>query len=61
MNAPSSQPAERDSQWRAGLTYGIAAYALWGVMPIYFRQIASVASLDIVAHRISGRCSCCVC
>ena len=52
MNPPPSQPAERDSQWRAGLAYGVAAYALWGVMPIYFRQIASVASLDIVAHRI---------
>ena len=52
MNPPFSQPAERDSQWRAGMAYGIAAYALWGVMPIYFRQIASVASLDIVAHRI---------
>lgn len=52
MNAPPSSPAERDSQWRAGLAYGVAAYALWGVMPIYFRQIASVASLDIVAHRI---------
>jgi len=52
MNPPPSPLAERDSRWRAGLAYGIAAYALWGVMPIYFRQIASVASLDIVAHRI---------
>lgn len=52
MNPPSSRPAERDPQWRAGLAYGIAAYAWWGVMPIYFRQIASVASIDIVAHRI---------
>ena len=52
MNPPPSSRAERDARWRAGLAYGIAAYALWGVMPIYFRQIASVASLDIVAHRI---------
>ena len=52
MNPPLSSGAERDARWRAGLAYGIAAYALWGVMPIYFRQIASVASLDIVAHRI---------
>lgn len=52
MNLPHLSPAERESQWRAGLAYGIAAYALWGVMPIYFRQIASVPSLDIVAHRI---------
>ena len=52
MNPLPSSRAERDARWRAGLAYGIAAYALWGVMPIYFRQIASVASLDIVAHRI---------
>ncbi len=51
MNAP--RPASADTaRWRAGLAYGIAAYALWGVMPIYFRQIAIVPSLDIVAHRI---------
>ena len=52
MNEPGPNPVPRDSQWRAGLAYGLAAYALWGVMPIYFKQIASVASLDIVAHRI---------
>lgn len=52
MNPSPSSLAERAAQWRAGLAYGIAAYALWGVMPIYFRQIASVPSLDIVAHRI---------
>lgn len=51
MNAPAPATAI-NRQWRAGLTYGLTAYALWGVMPIYFKQIASVASLDIVAHRI---------
>ena len=51
MNA-ASPPAPRDRQWRVGLAYGVVAYALWGVMPIYFKQIASVGSLDIVAHRI---------
>ena len=52
MNASGPTPAPRDSQWRAGLVYGLVAYALWGVMPIYFKQIATVASLDIVANRI---------
>ncbi len=52
MNPPLASTADQKSQWRAGLIYGIAAYAFWGVMPIYFRQIASVPSLDIVAHRI---------
>ena len=52
MNTSSPPAAPSDRQWRAGMGYGVAAYALWGVMPIYFKQIASVASLDIVAHRI---------
>ena len=52
MNPPPASPADQAASWRAGLAYGIAAYALWGIMPIYFRQIASVPSLDIVAHRI---------
>ena len=52
MNMPPSTPSSSDSQWRDGLVFGVVAYALWGVMPIYFKQIASVASLDIVAHRI---------
>jgi chloramphenicol-sensitive protein RarD len=52
MNPSRSRPSDQDRRWRAGLAYGVAAYALWGVMPIYFKQIASVASLDIVAHRI---------
>ncbi|MES2903575.1 MAG: EamA family transporter RarD [Pseudomonadota bacterium] len=52
MNSSPASTTDQIARWRAGLAYGIAAYALWGVMPIYFRQIAIVPSLDIVAHRI---------
>jgi chloramphenicol-sensitive protein RarD len=31
---------------------GLLAYALWGVLPIYFKLIAAVAPFDIVAHRV---------
>ncbi len=37
---------------RAGLLYGLAAYGLWGIMPIYFKWLQAVPSIDIVAHRI---------
>lgn len=38
---------------RQGLLYGLAAYGLWGVIPLYFRWLNSVAdSYDILAHRI---------
>ena len=37
---------------RTGLLYGLLAYGLWGVLPIYFKQLGGVSSLDIVAHRV---------
>jgi len=37
---------------RKGLTLGIAAYGLWGVLPIYFKAMRAIPSVDIVAHRI---------
>lgn len=40
------------SRARAGLFYGLAAYGLWGIMPIYFKWLKAVPSIDIVAHRI---------
>jgi chloramphenicol-sensitive protein RarD len=35
-----------------GFALGLAAYALWGVLPIYFKALAAVAPVDIVAHRV---------
>lgn len=38
---------------RQGLLYGLAAYAMWGAIPIYFRWLGSFASsYDILSHRI---------
>jgi chloramphenicol-sensitive protein RarD len=37
---------------RRGFALGVAAYGLWGVLPIYFKAIAEVAAIDIVAHRV---------
>lgn len=56
MNAPDrkaeAQGFPTDSHGRAGFLYGLAAYALWGVLPIYFKAIARVPAIDIVAHRV---------
>jgi len=37
---------------RTGFILGLLAYALWGVLPIYFKLLAGVNPLGIVAHRI---------
>ena len=51
MNAPES-PKVAAARPKHGFLYGAGAYALWGVLPIYFKAIADVAAADIVAHRI---------
>jgi chloramphenicol-sensitive protein RarD len=37
---------------RGGLLLGLGAYALWGVLPLYFKAVANVRPTEIVAHRI---------
>ena len=37
---------------RSGLIYGIGAYTLWGVFPIYFRALSEVPPFTILCHRI---------
>ncbi len=31
--------------------YGVAAYGLWGLIPLYFKTVAEVSPLEILAHR----------
>ncbi|HMC91373.1 MAG TPA: EamA family transporter RarD, partial [Allosphingosinicella sp.] len=40
------------SQARTGVILGLTAYAVWGVLPLYFRALAKAAPTEIVAHRI---------
>ena len=37
---------------RTGFLLGLAAYALWGVLPVYFKALSAVPAIDIVAHRV---------
>lgn len=52
MNAPPSEQAAAQRRAQAGFLYGLAAYGSWGVIPIYFKWLQGVPSIDIVAHRI---------
>ena len=42
----------RQATGRGGLAYGLAAYGLWGVIPLYFWVVRDVAPAEILAHRI---------
>lgn len=36
---------------RQGLVYGIAAYGLWGLVPLYFKSVARISPTEVLAHR----------
>lgn len=36
----------------AGLPQALGAYVAWGLMPLFFKALTSVAPLEVVAHRI---------
>jgi chloramphenicol-sensitive protein RarD len=36
---------------RTGLIYGLAAYGLWGLIPLYFKSVAAIPPLEVLAHR----------
>jgi len=50
MNRDTSTHVDRGA--RQGFALGVAAYGLWGVLPVYFKALRSIDSVDIVAHRI---------
>lgn len=37
---------------RQGLILGVAAYLMWGLVPLFFKLLHSIAPAEIVAHRI---------
>ena len=37
---------------RRGLLYGVAAYGLWGVFPLYWPLLEPAGSVELLAHRV---------
>lgn len=37
---------------RDGIAAALVAYTLWGLVPVFFKQLASVPALEIIAHRV---------
>src|SRR4051794_35129257 len=56
MNAPESPKVAAartpHQATRRGFAFGVAAYGLWGVLPIYFKLLETLPAFDIVAHRV---------
>jgi chloramphenicol-sensitive protein RarD len=37
---------------KKGVLYGIGAYILWGILPIYWKWLQAVPAIQIISHRI---------
>src|SRR3954465_1616321 len=41
-----------ESEQRRGLLLGIAAYAMWGLFPLYWPHLEPAGAIEILAHRV---------
>lgn len=41
-----------ESQGRNGALFAVSAFLMWGLAPIYFKQLITIDSLEILAHRV---------
>ena len=44
------------SEQRRGLLFGVAAYALWGLFPLYWPLLEPAGAFEILAHRMLWSC-----
>jgi len=40
-----------------GLIYALAAYTCWGIIPVFWKQLNHVDSIEIVMHRMVWSCA----
>jgi chloramphenicol-sensitive protein RarD len=54
-NSPAPTAAARPPG-RSGLTAAVAAFAMWGVFPLYLKPLSGVPALQVMSHRIVWCC-----
>lgn len=50
--SPSASHSASLSETRRGLVHGVAAYGLWGVIPIFWKLLDHLDPLEVLAHRV---------
>ena len=51
MTSVPTHPRHNDHPRRYAV-YGIIAYSLWGMIPLYFKTVVQVAPVEVLAHRV---------
>lgn len=52
MTNESTDLELKAKDYRKGLFFGMAAYGIWGMAPLYWRQYEGVSSLELLFHRV---------
>ena len=39
------------SKYSTGLLYGVSAYVMWGLLPLYWKIVEKAGAFEILAHR----------
>lgn len=52
MSARSTTHEGATKSTREGVLAALSAYVVWGLVPIYFKQLGGVPALEIIAHRV---------
>lgn len=53
MSTPAPAVADPAVDYRRGLMATVGTFAVWGLFPLYWRQLEAIASLQVTAHRIA--------
>lgn len=40
-----------DKNYKKGILYGISSYFIWGIVPVYWKQLQHVGAIEILANR----------
>lgn len=47
-----TDPTTGPDRSRRGIAYGLAAYGLWGVVPLFWPLVKQASALELLAHRV---------
>ena len=45
-------PHHTTSPMSSGILYGLSAYVLWGMFPLFFKQLQAASAIEVVLHRM---------
>lgn len=52
MSTDASVPLAKNEDSPRGFAFALAAYLLWGFLPIYMKAVAHISPAEVIAHRI---------